>query len=296
MAVHDLRDRLVPARGSGGNDTSVSVMPEYATDVDLGVGVSLLRRYVTTQRAAGRSPGTIRTYGYYLDLLLQAHADPLTVTRYDLELLLSRDSWKPETRKSCRAALRSFYRWAHEHDLIGQDPASKLPTITVPRAVARPAPEHLVRQLVVDQGRVGLMAMLAAFCGLRRAEISRVHSDDLVDGELLVRGKGGKVRSIPVTSPTLAAAIEDADGWLFPSQLGGHLSPGHVGRLLSNALPKGWSAHTLRHRMASVAYAQHGDLLALGEVLGHARPETTQRYVRVPSAARVRQVAAATSL
>jgi site-specific recombinase XerC len=34
--------------------------------------------------------------------------------------------------------------------------------------------------------------------------------------------------------------------------------------------------------MASVSYAATRDLLAVGEVLGHSRPETTQRYIRLP--------------
>lgn len=34
--------------------------------------------------------------------------------------------------------------------------------------------------------------------------------------------------------------------------------------------------------MATQAYAGTRDLLAVGAVLGHSRPETTQRYVRMP--------------
>lgn len=36
-------------------------------------------------------------------------------------------------------------------------------------------------------------------------------------------------------------------------------------------MPNGWTAHTLRHRMASVSYAGTRDLLAVGAVLGHSR-------------------------
>lgn len=130
--------------------------------------------------------------------------------------------------------------------------------------------------------RVGTMAMLAAYCGLRRAEIARVHRRDLVGEELLIRGKGGKVRAVPVTSFELLRRLDCAVDWLFPNGQGDHLTPGHVGRLLSAAMPEGWTAHTLRHRMASVSYAGTRDLLAVGAVLGHSRPETTQRYIRLP--------------
>lgn len=65
--------------------------------------------------------------------------------------------------------------------------------------------------------------------------------------------------------------------------------------LLSRALPEGWTGHTLRHRMASVSYAATRDLLAVGAVLGHSRPETTQRYVRMPDDALRAAVSAASA-
>jgi len=34
--------------------------------------------------------------------------------------------------------------------------------------------------------------------------------------------------------------------------------------------------------MATMAYAGTRDLLAVGALLGHSRPETTQRYVKIP--------------
>ena len=254
-----------------------------------------LADYATAQRAAGRSDGTVRLHRHYLATLASLHRDPWSVTRHDLEQLLGRPGWAPETRKSCRGAVRGFYRWAYGTGRIESDPSATLPGVTVPRAVARPTPEHLVRHLVRDQGRVGVMAMLAAYCGLRRGEIARVHSRDWVAGELLIRGKGGKVRVVPVVSLDLAGVLDGCEGWLFPNGHGSHLSPGHVGRLLSEAMPAGWTAHTLRHRMASTAYAVTRDLLGVGAVLGHSRPETTQRYIRLPDDALRSAVAAASA-
>lgn len=254
-----------------------------------------LSRYATAQRAAGRSAGTVGLHRYYLTRLAAERRTPWSVTRAQLETFLGREGWSPETRKSARAAVRGFYRWAHGMGLVDDDPSAALPSIKVPAAVARPTPEHLVRRLVAEDGRVGLMAMLAAYCGLRRGEIARLHSRDLVGGELLVRGKGGRLRAVPVTSTRLLDQLRDVDGWVFPNGLGGHLSPGHVGRLLSEAMPEGWTAHTLRHRMASTAYAATRDLLAVGAVLGHSRPETTQRYVRLPDDALRAAVAAASA-
>ncbi len=245
--------------------------------------LTALAEYETSQRAAGRSEGTVRVHRHYLIRLAREVPRPYSATLRQLETFVGHRSWMPETRKSARSAVRGFYRWAHGRGYMEDDPAISLPAITVPTAVARPTPEHLVRQLTAHDDRVGTMAMLAAYCGLRRAEIARVHRRDLVGEELLIRGKGGKVRAVPVTSFELLSRLGSATDWLFPNGQGDHLTPGHVGRLLSAAMPEGWTAHTLRHRMASVSYAGTRDLLAVGAVLGHSRPETTQRYVRLPS-------------
>jgi len=234
-------------------------------------------------QAGGRSAGTIRLHLHYLARLRQLHADPWSVTTGQLRAALSDPRWAPETRKSARSVFRGFYRWAHGDGLIDDDPAIGLPTVRVPDGVPRPAPEHLVRRLLaLPDRRIGLMVMLAAYAGLRASEIARVHSSDLVDDQLLIRGKGGKVRAVPVVNAQLLARLQLVDGWAFPNGLGSHLTAGHVSRLLSAEMPDGWTAHTLRHRFASSAYAGTRDLLAVGQLLGHSRPETTQRYVRLP--------------
>lgn len=243
-----------------------------------------LSSYETAQRAAGRSPGTIRLHRHYLNRLREAHPrSPWTVTLAHLQLFLSVPSWAPETRKSARAAVRGFYRWAYGAGLIAVDPAAGLDPVRVPAGRPRPTPEHLVAVLLRHPDpRLGLMAMLAAYAGLRAGEIARVHRADLVVDELVVRGKGGKVRAVPIVDPRLHARLQAVDGWAFPNGYGSHLSPGHVSRLLSRAMPDGWTAHTLRHRCGTVAYAATRDLLAVGALLGHTRPETTQRYVLMP--------------
>jgi integrase len=253
-----------------------------------------LEDYETAQRAAGRAAGTVRLHRHYLNRLREAHpSSPWTVTLAQLRAFLAVVSWAPETRKSARAAVCAFYRWAYGSALIAADPALGLDPVRVPLARARPTPEHLVRQLLHHPDpRIGLMAMLAAFGGLRCAEIARVHALDLVGDQLTVHGKGGKVRAVPVLDRHLLGELRAVDGWAFPNGHGSHLSPGHVSRLLSRALPDGWTAHTLRHRCASVSYAATRDLLAVGALLGHTRPETTQRYVAMPDDA-VRAAAAA---
>jgi integrase len=258
-----------------------------------------LHGYETALLAAGRSPGTVRLHRHYLAGLRAAHpATPWAITTPQLREALSNPRWSAETRKSARQAFRGFYRWAHGDGLIDHDPAFSLPGIRVPNGVPRPAPALVVAALLAQNPceRVWLMAALAALVGLRAAEIARVHRDDYVGDELLITGKGGKVRAVPILEPRLAARLEAVDGWAFPNGLGSHLTPGHVSKLLSAAMPPGWTAHTLRHRCATVAYAGTRDLLAVGQLLGHSRPETTQRYVRIPDDAVRAAVTAASAV
>ena len=48
--------------------------------------------------------------------------------------------------------------------------------------------------------------------------------------------------------------------------------------------------HGLRHRFATMAYQTDRDVFTLQAMLGHASPETTRRYVQVPSDAMRRMV------
>jgi integrase len=138
------------------------------------------------------------------------------------------------------------------------------------------------------------MLRLAGEAGLRRAEVAQVHHRDLsagLDGaSLLVHGKGGKLRVVPI-SESLAAALRAAhtpgmpeDSWLFPTGLGGHLSPDVVGRLVARALPDGWTMHTLRHRFGTRAYRGTRNLRAVQVLLGHESIATTERYTAVDDA------------
>lgn len=238
--------------------------------------------YVTAMVAANRAPKTIRLHRHYLSQLAREYASPWSVTLEDLRHVLASHGWGPESLKSARSVYRGFYRWGVESGLVGVSPAEKLDPIRVPPAAPRPTPELLVRQLLRSaDARIRFMGLLAAHLGMRCAEIAVVHELDFDGRRLLVHGKGGRTRTAFVVEPELRALLSEVRGWAFSGRDGGHLTPGHVSRLLSRALPDGWTGHTLRHRAATVAHDATGDIYAVSKMLGHSQVATTQRYVAV---------------
>lgn len=235
--------------------------------------------------AAGRSPETIRLRRHQLYRLAEAHPAGPDLTADELVVWLASQAWAPETRRAMRSAIHGFYRWAVRAGHLDRDPSVDLPAIRATDPPPRPAPEAVVAAgLGSPESRVRLMVALAARQGLRRAEIAAIHSDDVVQDllgwSLRVRGKGGRVRVVPLHDDVAGMLRDRPPGWAFPSR-SGHLSAGHVGKLIARALPGAWTAHPLRHRFGTVAYAGSRDLLAVQQLMGHARPETTRRYIRL---------------
>jgi integrase len=219
------------------------------------------------------------------------HADPWHLTGEQLRDYAAARSWMPETRRSRRTTFRSFWRWAISTGLTSQNVAEHLPVVSASAPDPRPVPDDVYRlALATATPRERIMLRLAGDCGLRRGEVSRIHSRDLVQDlvgwSLTVHGKGGRTRLVPLTD-RLAHELRDLEpGWAFPGQDHGHLSPRWVGRIIATLLTDGWTMHKLRHRAATRVYqASAGDTFVVQDFLGHASPATTRRYVRVPSAA-----------
>lgn len=254
----------------------------------------LLADFDTHQRAAGRSPGTIRLYRYRIQILAETVRRPDDVTADLLLNLMGNPTWKPETRRSVRSAYCTFFAWAVKSGRLESNPADQLPSVRVVAGPPRPTPELVVREsLRQAEPREAFMVMLGAYAGLRCLEIARVHRDHWDGQTLTVLGKGRKTRLVPIVQADLVQLLNDLQGAAFPNRWTGEpLTPGCVSKLLSRALSETWTGHTLRHRFGTRALAGTKDLLAVGKVMGHSRPETTQRYCEVADD-RLRAVAVA---
>ena len=208
------------------------------------------------------------------------------------------------------SALRQFFGFLHGEGRRPDDPAALL---DAPRR-ARPLPKILSeaevdRLLVCAKARSGpdglrLRAMLELLyaSGLRVSELVGLPFPPQPDDNrfLLVRGKGGKERLVPLSEPALAA-LDDylalrprflkpgrQSPWLFPSRGGsGHLTRVRFNQLLDELAleagldPRRISPHVLRHAFASHLLAHGADLRAVQQMLGHADIATTQIYTHV---------------
>lgn len=251
--------------------------------------VEPLNAYLGWMRSAQRSPGTIKQHSYALRrFAADTLRDPYPVTVEQLaQYLGERGELSPAALRSKRQALRGFYSWGQ---LVGRwpdNPARQLPVIRALVGVPRPAPEHSVRVgLQVADQRVRIMMMLGVQVGMRCREICLVATSDLqrdfVGWSLLVHGKGGRNRMVPIPDDLAAYIRRHDEGFLFPGLIDGHLSAAYVSKLISRALPPGVTAHQLRHRYGTRAYQLGGrDLRAVQVLLGHASVATTQIYVAV---------------
>jgi integrase/recombinase XerD len=124
---------------------------------------------------------------------------------------------------------------------------------------------------------------------------------DTVEQTVLLRGKGGKQRIVPVGSYALAAidaylvrgrpelvstAAGSAPPALFLNARGGRLSRQSAWAVLTRAaeragVTKDVSPHTLRHSFATHLLDGGADVRVVQELLGHASVTTTQVYTLV---------------
>ncbi|MBF4568515.1 tyrosine-type recombinase/integrase [Plantibacter sp. VKM Ac-2880] len=260
-----------------------------------------IRSFRTYLRGIGRSEATVSLYRERLRRFAADHASagPFEITLDDLVEWMARATWSAEYRRGNRATLRVFYQWAVDSGRTPDSPARRLPVVKAgqvrPRPVQDDEYESALRR-ARDSDRLALR--LAAEVGLRRAEVATVHSRDITGtpGEwtLLVHGKGDKERLLPLPESIARSLRLLPEGYAFPGQINGHVSPRYLGKRISALLPTGVTMHALRHRFATRAHEHAGDILLVQQMLGHASPATTQRYVLV-SDARLRSLVEAVS-
>ncbi|HJN25964.1 MAG: site-specific tyrosine recombinase XerD [Rhodospirillales bacterium] len=211
------------------------------------------------------------------------------------------------------SVLRQFFKFLHAEGVRDDDPSSAIDSPRQGRTLPKYLSENEVEQLLDAANNWGggegvrLVAMLELLyaTGLRVSELvglplSAVSRDGRM---LIVRGKGGKERMVPLSEPANEAigAYKDVrdsflpkgrkaagERFLFPSRSKqGHLTRARFGQIMKELAivagiePRRVSPHVLRHSFASHLLAHGADLRSLQQMLGHSDIATTQIYTHV---------------
>jgi integrase/recombinase XerD len=287
-------DMLAAERGAGAN-----TLDAYARDLDDLTG------WLGSQGIAIKNASTEHLRGY-----LSALAD---------------QGFKASSVARRLSAIRQFYRFLYAENRRGDDPAAVLEGPkrgrTLPKVLTIAEVDRLIEAARADIGgetktpaqrlraaRLYCLLEIVYATGLRVSElvalpVTAARRDQRM---LVIRGKGGKERLVPLNDAARKAMTdflalrEDAgedrkpdkagskSKWLFPSfGEAGHLSRQHFARDLK-ALAAGCgiageriSPHVLRHAFASHLLHNGADLRVVQTLLGHADISTTQIYTHV---------------
>lgn len=270
--------------------------------------------------AANTLAAYARDLGDFADWLdaaggILAGADRDAIEAY-LETLASR-GLSAATRARRLSAIRQFYRFAFSEGWRTDDPGAGIAgpgrARPLPKTLTVEDVDRLLDGVARMHGPPDRLARLACIVellyatGLRVSELvalprSAVRGDPRM---ILVTGKGGRERMVPLSRPARAALAEwcrqrdaaesealrqggRASPHLFPSRgRSGHLTRIAVYQMLKELAvragidPSRLSPHTMRHAFATHLLANGADLRAIQALLGHADISTTEIYTRV---------------
>jgi integrase/recombinase XerD len=228
-----------------------------------------------------------------------ATADAATLRAYLARLADSGLSERTAARRL--SALRQFHKFLMREGIRPDDPTEQLDSPRLPRTLPKYLSEAEVDALLAaaalrpegEAARMRAALEILYATGMRVSELLALPRMALAGDAMLliVRGKGGRERVVPLSDAARDAArpLLDARGaWLFPGRDPGHplTRQGFALGLKRVALdakldPARVSPHVLRHSFASHMLARGADLRSLQLLLGHADIATTQIYTHV---------------
>ncbi|MGH3914402.1 MAG: site-specific tyrosine recombinase XerD [Pseudonocardiaceae bacterium] len=286
----------------------------------MGAVISAYLDHLAVER--GTSPNTLdsyardlRRYGEYLTaggIVELALVGEEHVTGFLVALREGTGGHRPLALSSAARALvaaRGLHRFAHREGLVATDVAVEVhppsPAKRLPKALAV---NDVLRLLDVFSAEEGFRALrdqalleLLYSTGARISEVVGLDRDDVdvAARTVLLRGKGGKQRLVPVGRPALIAL----DAYLvrgrpplaargrgipavFLNARGARLSRQSAWAVLREAADRAGiagavSPHTLRHSFATHLLEGGADVRVVQELLGHASVTTTQVYTLV---------------
>jgi integrase/recombinase XerD len=287
----------------------------------------IVRRYLRWKRMEqGASPITVSDYERHLAQLclhFPTHEprdlEPPAGTELLREFIAK--AWggvAPATRAKRISILHDFFDWVTgDQQLMEVDPSRRIrrPSIPDPDRDMLTQEDAAAIIRVCARRRDLIAASLLLDLGLRKGELRGIRMGDAIDGNIHVRGKGSRTRTVPIADPLLNAAIETHqletgpdDYLLHPEKwtsstnraagrgredlAGKILLWSDPQRQLSNTRTHEWwkqllqragvahrRMHAGRHFALTTLWRATGDLEIVRAIAGHKSVSTTQIYV-----------------
>jgi integrase/recombinase XerC len=207
------------------------------------------------------------------------------------------------------STLRNFFKFLERAGLVHNAAIGGIRTPKIPKAIPKALSEEEALEALatidefalepwIGKRDVALMTLLYGG-GLRLGEALGLNFLDARNikpgGALMIMGKGGKQRVVPMLDVIAEAMNEylqacpypqNEDDPLFVGARGKRLNPGVFQKQMRSlriylGLPETATPHALRHSFATHLLSGGGDLRTIQELLGHASLSTTQRYTDV---------------
>lgn len=253
---------------------------------------NLIRLYSRDQIRRGLAASTVESRAGNLHLfVVWLNGKPLLeVGRRDIEAFLDARNLGARARYRWISDLHCLYRFALDEDYTTVDPTTRISRPRLPKLLPRPiSSDDLAAAVELAPRVMRCVLLLAAYEGMRCVEISRLCREDILDtmepGVLLARGKGAKLRALPIHPDVwhaLRALPLPRSGFVFRRPDGRPMSAAdvsHAGNDYLHDLGLDATVHQLRHWFGTELYARSAhDLLLVRDLLGHSSIATTEGY------------------
>lgn len=201
------------------------------------------------------------------------------------------------------SSVRTFYKWLNHKGILENSRIKLVKNMKVGETKPRPLSTQDAWDFIEKFKKTGKdnltnrrnYAMMVALygLGLRLGELLAMNREDVQAEQILIHGKGGKDRLLPMPEFIRKPLIEllelmperkSTGEPLFTNPRGHRLSARTVQKVVAEirfkmGMPDTVTPHALRHSFASHLLASGAELRSVQTLLGHTSLDTTQRYL-----------------